>query len=253
MPDDSVLPAQFRIPAWLVDSAWLEHGPFAFWLIRAHRPRTMVELGTYLGYSYAAFCEAIVDNRLTCRCAAVDTWRGDEHSGFYADQVFRKFAEFHERQCAAFSRLMRMTFDEAVASFADGSIDLLHIDGRHFYEDARHDFETWRGKVSERGVVLFHDTQVKERGFGVHRLWSELAARFPHFEFHHGHGLGVLGLGPHQTPAMKKLYAASSDPAEASDIRLVYSALGRSVSEERRKQRAREKAWEAALGRAQSA
>ena len=35
-------------------------------------------------------------------------------------------------------------------------------------------------ELSAKGVILFHDTHVHERGFGVHRLWSELAGRYPH-------------------------------------------------------------------------
>lgn len=77
---------------------------------------------------------------------------------------------YHDPRYGGFSTLIESTFDDALHRFADGSIDLLHIDGQHFYEDARRDFQSWRRKLSDRAVVLFHDTDVPDREFGVFRL-----------------------------------------------------------------------------------
>ena len=74
---------------------------------------------------------------------------------------------------------MRSTFDDALKHFSDGSIDLLHIDGRHFYDDVKHDYESWRPKLSQRAIVVFHDINVRERDFGVFRLWEELRDKYP--------------------------------------------------------------------------
>ena len=128
-------------PERQAESAWLEHVPFAFWLVDVFRPRLVVELGTQRGVSYSAICQAVKTLKLPTACFAIDTWQGDEHAGSYSDEVYREFAAFHDRHYAAFSRLVRSTFDEALPHFEDGSIDLLHIDGQHAYERVRHDYE----------------------------------------------------------------------------------------------------------------
>jgi hypothetical protein len=157
-------------------------------------------------------------------------WRGDEHAGFYGEEIFTRFSAYHDARYRAFSRLIRSTFDEAVGTFADGSIDLLHIDGRHLYEDVAHDFETWRPKLSARAVVLFHDTAVVERNFGVQRLWKEVSAAYPHFQFFHGYGLGVLAYGAEQPQPLAGLCAAERTE-EGKRIRSTYAYLGRAISD----------------------
>lgn len=129
------------------------------------------------------------------KCYAVDTWTGDEHAGFYNEDVFKEFSVYHDHLYGGFSNLLRMTFDEAVSYFSDSSIDLLHIDGMHSYDAVRHDFETWMPRVSSKGVVILHDINVRENEFGVWQLWEELRPDFPNIEFHHSHGLGVLFVG----------------------------------------------------------
>ncbi len=197
-----------------VDSAWYGHLPFARWLVTALAPTLLVELGTHAGLSYAAFCDAVLAGRLGTRCLAVDTWQGDAHAGFYDEAVFQDLERFHRGRYASFSRLLRCSFDAALASVADGSVDLLHIDGRHRYEDVQHDYESWRPKLSERAVVLFHDTAVRERDFGVWRFWAELREAHPSFEFGHAHGLGVLAPGrvvPAAIAALCRLRHADAD------------------------------------------
>jgi len=192
-------------------SAWWAHVPFAFWITVACRPRLFVELGTHNGVSYAAFCEAVLRAGLGTRCYAVDTWAGDEHSKNYGEEVYGDLRDFHDKRYAAFSSLLRSTFDDAVHYFENGSIDLLHIDGYHTYEAVKHDYEMWRPKLSDRAVVLFHDTNVRERDFGVYQFFAELSKQFPSFEFSHGYGLGIVAVGAEATAAVKRLCAVTRD------------------------------------------
>src|SRR5580698_2227487 len=97
-----------------VSSAWYGHIPFAHWIVRAVKPRTLIELGTQNGVSYSAFCEAVVRNGFDTRCYAVDTWRGDEQAGYYGEEVYLDFRRFHDERYGAFSELLRCTFDDAL-------------------------------------------------------------------------------------------------------------------------------------------
>jgi hypothetical protein len=220
-------PASFWVPDYFCLSAWIEHAPFAFWICQAQRPRVFVELGTHYGYSYFAFCQAIERLGLGTAAYAVDTWQGDEHAGFYDEIVFQSVATRNARY-AGFSTLLRSTFDDACHYFADRSVDLLHVDGRHFGTDVEHDFETWRPKLTEDAVVLFHDTNVREREFGVWKFFAEIAARYPSFQFVHGHGLGVLAPGKQPPPGLAGLFAAPRETAD--EIRAAYAALGQSLT-----------------------
>jgi len=83
-------------PIYLAKSAWLEHIPFAFWLTGQQQPQIFVELGAHYGSSYFAFCQAIEQLSLKTRCYAVDTWKGDEHAGFYGEEVFRAVRAHHD-------------------------------------------------------------------------------------------------------------------------------------------------------------
>ncbi|MDP3924750.1 MAG: class I SAM-dependent methyltransferase [Hydrogenophaga sp.] len=189
------------------------------------RPEILVELGTYSGISYLSFCQAIKEQQLTTRAFAVDTWEGDAHAGAYDETIYQNIKRAHDPHYVGFSSLLRMTFDEALAQFENGSVDLLHIDGLHTYEAVRHDFETWLPKLSARGVVLFHDTNVYRDDFGVHRLWAELSTNYPCLHFPHSNGLGVLLVGSNQPAELLGLCNPALEDVRAR-TRTLFASLG---------------------------
>jgi len=226
-------PIVFHTPNRVVPPAsWLDHIPFAFWIVDVLRPQVLVELGTHSGNSYAAFAQAIQTLELSTAAYAVDTWQGDSQAGFYGEDVYTEWAAYHERHFASFSRLVRTSFEDAVQHFPDASIDLLHLDGCHIYESVAADFALWRPKLSDRGVVLFHDINIRERDFGAWRLWEELKAQqLATFEFLHGHGLGVLGLGADLPDPLRWLFSRGSDtPHDVRDIRQFFARAGAAIS-----------------------
>ena len=214
----------FALPHRLTDvDHWHGHMPFAFFLVEMLQPSRIVELGTWKGDSYCCLCQAVEASGVRAHATAIDTWTGDAVGG-YGPDVLAELRAYHEQRYARFSELWAMTFDEARDEVEDGSIDLLHIDGNHSYEAVRHDFESWLPKMSDRGVVLMHDTNARGDGYEVWRLWEEVAATYPSFEFSHSFGLGVLAVGSRPDAAVLAfLGEAAEHPGLASRF---FEALG---------------------------
>ena len=207
-------PISFTPILRLAPSTWTGHTPFAMFLIDLLRPKVLVELGTYYGTSYCAFCQAVKELNIETKCYAVDTWEGDSQSGFFGNEVLIDLKTYHDKLYGGFSRLIQGTFDDALAHFENETIDLLHIDGFHTYEAVNGDFEKWLPKMSESGVMLFHDINVKEKDFGVWQFWDEKKSQYPSFDFLHSHGLGLLAAGKNPPARLLEfLNFAETNPA----------------------------------------
>lgn len=222
-------PITFAVPLRIAQSTWFTHTPFAMFIVDLLRPVTIVELGTRHGVSYCAFCQAVSTLGLETRCYAIDTWHGDPHAGEYDDEVLIDLKQYHDPLYGDFSKLIQSTFNEALQHFPDGTIDLLHIDGYHTYDAVKNDFNNWLPKMSQRGVILMHDINVRERDYGVWRLWEELKSKYPHFDFTHGHGLGILAVGEKYPSSLNLLMA---EPEKLPAIRDFFFQLGLRVEKE---------------------
>jgi hypothetical protein len=221
-------PESYWQPSHIVTSAWLEHAPFAFWLMAQLRPRTVVELGTHYGFSFFVLAEAAKRLGLDAELYALDTWEGDDHTGFYDEHVFDQVESIARTDYPHSTHLVRGYFSESRSRIADDSVDLLHIDGRHAYEDVREDYEQWASTVRNGGVILFHDIAERAQDFGVWRLWDEISSNHSSFAFSHGHGLGVIGVGEPATGRLANLFRA--DESIARRVRADYARLGSVVS-----------------------
>ena len=172
---------------------WEGHRDFAYDLLHFVRPARLVELGSQYGCSLFTFCQAVRDFKLNTEINAVDMWSGDIGAEITGEEVYalvQKTAATYYPEVNL--HLFQMRFDQALPDFADESIDILHIDGGHTFEDVERDFTTWLPKLKENGIVLFHDVYSPiDQGSCDH--WEKTKKEYDcYFEFTHSCGLGVL-------------------------------------------------------------
>ena len=182
-------------------SPWAGHRSFAYDLMVWKEPQVVVELGSYYGCSAFAFAQAIKDHQLPASLYCIDTWQGDSFTKQdYQEDIFLSFQEIRDKLFSLNRvEMLRCRFDEAAEKFPEESIDILHIDGSHLYEDVKHDYETWLPKVKKQGMILFHDVgeDLIENGnlMGSHIFWKELCeSKKLTVTLDHSCGLGILFL-----------------------------------------------------------
>jgi hypothetical protein len=206
---------------------WIGHIPFLQWLIAEVRPNNYVELGVHSGNSFCAGAVALKLVKPSAKAYAIDTWEGDHQASHYGEEIYLDLCKYIKQNLAENSVMIRKYFDDAVSDFQDKSIDLLHIDGLHTYEAVSNDFSKWLSKMSNTGVILFHDIAEKKADFGVWKLWSELKTRYTSFEFDHNHGLGVLMTGSKVHPSLAEISGYSTD--EMSLFKRIFEMHGTGV------------------------
>ena len=172
---------------------WEGHRDFVYDLTSFVSPACITELGSQYGCSLFTFCQSVKENHLNTVINAIDLWKGDigaEHPGEEVFNIVKKIKEEYFSDLKL--NLYQAKFDDVLNNFKDGSIDILHIDGGHTYEEVRHDFLTWLPKLSDNGIVLFHDVYSPiEDGACIY--WTELKNSYSNWiEFKHSCGLGIL-------------------------------------------------------------
>jgi GT2 family glycosyltransferase len=200
------------------------------YLVSALRPKVVVELGANQGDFYSAACHAVKVLTLDTRCYAIDARRERTGADSHEEEISASPRAHPDPRYSEFSDVIQSDFDDALRRFADGSINVLLVSEARAYGIVKRDVESWLPKISAQGVVLFHNIKSRERGCGVSRVWEELKVTYPHFEFVHGQGLGILAAGQSAPVALRSFFDAS--PEETTVLREFFLRLERTLTEE---------------------
>jgi hypothetical protein len=162
-----VLSVQATLPGWCVK----EKATKMMDLIYEVKPEVCVEVGVFGGSSL--FPTACALQYLGHgQVYAIDPWANLECLEGYSDQdpnylwwnminleqIYQDFRTVLYRfRLDPYCVVMRTTGEKALESFADGSIDILHIDGNHTEEVALKDAQMYLPKMKAGGYIWFDD------------------------------------------------------------------------------------------------
>ena len=223
------LRSMFWRPKYSAESPWLEHLPFAFWLVEAHRPRLIVELGAGSPVVYFSFCQAVERLELETHCVRICGQAASGSGKAAGDEEARAYNASHY---SAFSRVEAREIAAARNQFEDGSIDVLHIaDGGGALSGK--ELSDWMSKLSSRGVLLFHGGGEQQVPASARRTAAGLARMHPMFEFGHGSGLTLVAVGTEQPELVKLLCMASGSSHARRAVHDAFSHLGRACADAR--------------------
>lgn len=139
-----------------------------------------VEVGVFRG----EFTEVLVKSGLYVY--GVDPWLA------YGGYEYHKLQKEHDKNLAITKKrlepysnvtLIRKTSMDALADFADESLDFVYIDGNHRFRYVAEDIMEWSRKVKQGGVICGHDyAYFQHRYFGggcqVHEIVDAFARSF---------------------------------------------------------------------------
>lgn len=154
---------------------------------RIVRPHLAVVLGSKKGFSPISIALAIRDNANAGKLIFVDAGYDDEEDGKdkgYGGCAFWKNSEgvkdllkqFNVSDTMEVKVMLTAEFVELHKKENLPLIDLLLIDADHSYKGFKHDFEAFQNLMSDTGLILAHDTEVKdgenEFNFGIKKYFK---------------------------------------------------------------------------------
>ena len=137
-------------------TAWEGHAKLAMKLVELLQPKVTVDLGVYNGYSTFALAYSNIGTVYGVDLFPGDLWKNCQ----YLNDILQ------EKYAINNVEFIQGNFNDVAAAW-DKSIDILHIDGEHEYEDVSNDFNTWSSFCHENSVILFHDIECFAHSVGV--------------------------------------------------------------------------------------
>lgn len=207
-------------------SAWGKHSVFADWLVKEKETTDLiVDLGIdygkfidsltaasvkyqlflsmsifFIGYSTFAFSRALTSKGTGGKVIGIDAFAFVVETADTASHLVRVRDTYdYVTKLKSLAKITNMEvikgyFDEVAKKWSHGkTIDILHVDGRHEYENVKKDYNDFAGFVKEDGVIIFHDCYVWDQlDFGVHTFFKELDDHLYKGYFYNDYGLGVV-------------------------------------------------------------
>lgn len=175
-------------------------------LVEALRPGLVVDLGTGDGTSFFACCQSMHDHGVDGLAYAIDAWTEPPAHPEASLDAQRAHAR---ARYAGFTYFVEMPPHQALRHFAEGSVDLLRLDGTRPDVIAGADVEAWYRRVRPGGVIAWHGAEAEGT------LWPLVAGRCRSVVFTGGRGgLGLaLKPGPASPPPFLELLLAHGELA----------------------------------------
>ena len=92
--------------------------------------------------------------------ASPERWQQPAYDGFY-EAAKRRLAPYN-------CKIIRLPSLEAVARFADDSLDFVYIDGNHDFQNCTNDICEWTKRVRPGGIISGHDYARYRREANIH-------------------------------------------------------------------------------------
>ena len=214
-------------------SRWVELSPILMGIVGECRPIVTVELGSNEGVAICAVNQVIkpynaglLDSRQHQRSFSVDPDEPLRKPGSAEAKVRVEMGKYFTSEYGKFGSIISFDCEQSRYYIPDECAHLLVFGLNRPYDELRHTFDRWRGKLDPGCICLIPGTQGAEPATEGHaRLFRELAADYPSFELTNGGGLGIVDLGGQlETSPLAELFGASDEVKEA--VRQHFAVVG---------------------------
>lgn len=166
-------------------------------IVRAKRPKTIVEIGTAGGGTLFLWCRLADPSAIII---SVDL-PGGRYGGGYAKwrgRIYRAFSLPNQRLYLLRADSHDVSTQRRIEQILHGRrLDFLFIDGDHSLDGVSRDWEMYSPLMARDGIVAFHDIvrHPPEQDCHVDKFWDYIKGRFPHRELVEHRNQGWAGIG----------------------------------------------------------
>lgn len=157
-------------------------GEILYSLARNLKPRTVVEIGCFIGYSSICFAQAMEDNgQDNGTVYGIDLFQPHIENPLFLKESIDNPLQLAENNVKKAGLEHRITFIKGSASLLAKdflnkieNIDILFIDGDHSYKGVIDDYNLYHPRVRKGGLIVFHDIFPKKCGWWGPRILIDI-------------------------------------------------------------------------------